>query len=134
MRKSPSPVRASASRKKNDQAHVEQKNWSVVRHTVGYARWETEHEWALLESIYADLRLYINFFQPSLKLIAKERISNRTIKRYDTAKSPYQRILERQDMSLDAKARLIHLDLQLNPAKLRRQIDQKTAQLWKISR
>jgi hypothetical protein len=51
---------------KNDQAHVEQKNWSVVRHTVGYDRLETEQELALLHSIYADLRLYINFFQPVL--------------------------------------------------------------------
>ena len=74
---------------KNDQAHVEQKNWSVVRHTVGYDRWETKQELALVESIYDDLRLYINtstssvhrFFQPSLKLIAKERIGNQTIKR-----------------------------------------------------
>ena len=73
---------------KNDQAHVEQKNWSVVRHTVGYDRWETEQELALLESIYDDLRLYINFFQPSLKLIAKERIDNRSFKRNDPAKTP----------------------------------------------
>jgi hypothetical protein len=71
--------------KKNDQAHVEQKNWSVVRREVGYDRWKTERELALLESIYDDLRLYINFFQPSFKLIAKERIGNQTIKRYDTA-------------------------------------------------
>jgi hypothetical protein len=120
--------------KKNDQAHVEQKNWSVVRHTVGYGRWETEQELALLESIYEDLRLYINFFQPSFKLIAKERIGNRTIKRYDTAKTPYQRVLERKDISLEAKARLMNLYLQLNPAELRRRIDQKTAKLWKISR
>jgi len=120
--------------KKNDQAHVEQKNWSVVRHTVGYDRWETEQELALLESIYDDLRLYINFFQPSFKLIAKERIGNKTIKRYDTAKTPYQRVLERQDISLEAKARLMNLYLQLNPAELRRRIDQKTAKLWKISR
>lgn len=119
---------------KNDQAHVEQKNWSVVRHTVGYDRWETEQELALLESIYDDLRLYINFFQPSLKLIAKERIDNKTRKRYDTAKTPYQRVLERQDISLQAKARLAHLYLQLNPAELRRRIDQKIANLWKISR
>ena len=128
---------------KNDQAHVEHtcpsvrcqgKNWSVVRHTVGYDRWETEQELALLESIYDDLRLYINFFQPSLKLIAKEGIGNKTIKRYDTAKTPYQRVLERQDISLEAKARLAHLYVQLNPAELRRQIDQKIAQLWKISR
>lgn len=119
---------------KNDQAHVEQKNWSVVRHMVGYDRWETEQELAILESIYDDLRLYINFFQPSFKLIAKERIGNRTIKRYDPAKTPYQRVLERKDISLEAKARLMNLYLQLNPAELRRRIDQKTAKLWKISR
>ena len=119
---------------KNDQAHVEQKNWSVVRHTVGYDRWETELELALLESIYDDLRLYINFFQPSFKLIAKERIDNKTRKRYDPAKTPYQRVLERKDISLQAKAQLMNLYVQLNPAELRRRIDQKTAKLWKISR
>jgi len=119
---------------KNDQAHVEQKNWSVVRHTVGYDRWETEQELDLLESVYDDLRLYINCFQPSLKLIAKERIGNKTIKRYDPAKTPYQRVLECKDISLEAKARLVNLYLHLNPAELRRRIDQKTAKLWKISR
>jgi hypothetical protein len=119
---------------KNDQAHVEQKNWSVVRHTVGYDRWETEQELAILESIHADLRLYINFFQPSFKLIAKQRIGNQTIKRYDPAKTPYQRVLERKDISIEAKARLMNLYVQLNPAELRRQIDQKTAKLWKLSR
>jgi hypothetical protein len=120
--------------KKNDQAHVEQKNWSVVRHTVGYDRLETDQELAILESIHADLRLYINLFQPSFKLIAKERIGNRTIRRYDTAKTPYQRVLERKDISAEAKARLMNLYLQLNPAELRRRIDQKTAKLWKLSR
>ena len=120
--------------KKNDQAHVEQKNWSVVRRTVGYDRWETAEELALLESIYDDLRLYINFFQPSFKLLAKERIANRTIKRYDTAKTPYQRILERKDISLQVKASLTNTYVKLNPAELRRRIDAKTATLWKISR
>ena len=120
--------------KKNDQAHVEQKNWSVVRREVGYDRWETEQELVLLESIYDDLRPYVDFFQPSFKLIGKERIDNKTIKRYDTAKTPYQRVLERQDISLPAKARLMNLYVQLNPAELRRRIDQKTAKLWKISR
>lgn len=105
-----------------------------MRHTVGYDRWETEQELALLESIYDDLRLYINFFQPSFKLIAKQRIGNKTLKRYDPAKTPYQRILERKDISVKAKARLMTLYLQLNPAELRRRIDQKTAKLWKISR
>jgi hypothetical protein len=119
---------------KNDQAHVEQKNWSVVRHTVGYDRWETEQELALLESIYDDLRLYINFFQPSLKLMTKERIDKKTYKRYDPAKTPYQRVLERNDISVEAKARLAYLYVQLNPAELRRRMDQKLAKLWKISR
>lgn len=120
--------------KKNDQAHVEQKNWSVVRRTVGYDRWETLSELSLLESIYDDLRLYINFFQPSFKLIAKQRVGNRTIKQYDVPKTPYQRVLERKDISLQAKARLMTVYLQLNPAELRRQIDLKIAKLWKISR
>lgn len=119
---------------KNDQAHVEQKNWSVVRHTVGYDRWETEQEFAILESIHADLRLYINFFQPSFKLIGKERIGNQTLKRYDPAKTPYQRVLERKDISLEAKARLMNLYVHLNPAELRRSIDHKIAKLWKLSR
>jgi hypothetical protein len=119
---------------KNDQAHVEQKNWSVVRHTVGYDRWETQQELALLESVYDDLRLYINFFQPSLKLIAKERIGNKTFKRYDPAKTPYQRVLERKDIALEAKARIMNVYVQLNPAELRRRIDQKIAKLWNISR
>ena len=119
---------------KNDQAHVEQKNWSVVRHTVGYDRWETEQELALLESVYEDLRLYVNFFQPSVKLIAKERIGNQTLKRYDRARTPYQRVLERQDISLETKARLMNLYVQFNPAELRRRMDQKTADLLKVSR
>jgi hypothetical protein len=105
-----------------------------VRHTVGYDRWETDQELAILASIHDDLRLYINFFQPPLKLIAKERIGNQTIKRYDTAKTPYQRVIERQDISLEAKVQLINLSVQLNPSELRRRIDRKTAKLWKISR
>lgn len=66
--------------RKNDQAHVEQKNWSVVRHTVGYDRLETPSELELLHSIYSDLRLYINFFQPVLKLVGKDRIDGKTIR------------------------------------------------------
>lgn len=120
--------------KKNDQAHVEQKNWSVVRHTVGHDRWETATELKLLKSIYDDLRLYINFFQPSFKLLGKERLGNKIRKLYDVPKTPYQRVLDHSDVSTEVKTRLSQLYLQLNPAELRRQIDLKTAKLWKISR
>ena len=120
--------------KKNDQAHVEQKNWSVVRHTVGYDRWETDDEFSLLNSIYQDLRLYINFFQPVLKLTAKERIGDKLIRTYDKVRTPYQRVLERPEIPIHTKAHITNLYLQLNPVALRRSIDDKVARLWKISR
>lgn len=119
---------------KNDQAHVEQKNWSVVRHTVGYDRLPTEEEFAWLQSLYTDLRLSINFFQPVLKLIAKEHIGKQLVRKYDQARTPYQRILERKEIALDRKAHLTHLYVQLNPVALRTSIDQKVARLWKISK
>lgn len=120
--------------KKNDQAHVEQKNWSVVRRLIGYDRLDTQAQCSLLQSIYQDLRLYSNFFQPVLKLLSKERIDKKTIKRYDTAATPYQRVLASTDIPLPAKARLTNLYVQLNPVTLRTTIDQKVDQLWKISR
>ena len=115
---------------KDDQAHVEQKNWSVVRHVVGYDRLESEEQYALLVSIYRDLRLYVNFFQPVLKLIGKERIGNKVIRKYDTARTPYQRVLERDDVPLAKKAHLLNAYLRLNPVELRRRIDQNIARLW----
>lgn len=119
---------------KNDQAHVEQKNWSVVRHTVGYDRLQTSEELALLRAIYADLRLYINFFQPVLKLIGKERIDARTIRTYDQAQTPYRRVLSLESLPVGVKARLTAQYVQLNPVTLRASIDAKVAQLWKIVR
>jgi len=119
---------------KNDQAHVEQKNWSVVRCLVGYDRFETQPQLLLLQSIYQDLRLYFNFFQPVLKLIAKERVDKKIIKHYDTAATPYQRVLASQNIPFEVKARLTNQYVHLNPVQLRTAIDQKVDQLWKISR
>jgi hypothetical protein len=120
--------------RKNDQAHVEQKNWSVVRHTVGYDRLETPSELELLNSIYSDLRLYINFFQPVLKLVGKDRIDGKTIRKYDRAKTPYRRVLNVEDLPFHLKARLSVQYMTLNPVSLRASIDQKVALLWKIVR
>jgi IS30 family transposase len=119
---------------KNDQAHVEQKNWSVVRHTVGYDRLETPQELALLCSIYADLRVYVNFFQPVLKLIAKEQVDGKTIKKYDQAATPYRRVLALEQLPFKTKVRLTNLYISLNPVALRASIDTKVARLWKIIR
>ena len=120
--------------KKNDQAHVEQKNWSVVRRLIGYDRFETQAQFLLLQNIYQDLRLYFNFFQPVLKLIAKNHVDNKVIKRYDTATTPYQRVLASKDIPFNVKARLSNLYVQLDPVLLRISIDQKVDKLWKISR
>jgi hypothetical protein len=119
---------------KNDQAHVEQKNWSVVRRLIGYDRFETEDEYLLLQSIYTDLRLYANFFQPVLKLVSKEHVDKKLIKRYDTAATPYQRVLAAHEIPFETKARLTNLYVQLNPVHLRTTIDEKVAKLWKIPR
>jgi hypothetical protein len=119
---------------KNDQAHVEQKNWSVVRHTIGYDRLEGSEELALLRSIYTDLRLYINFFQPVLKLVAKERIDGKTVRTYDQAKTPYRRVLALDTLPLEVKARLTVQYVLLNPVRLRASIDAKVGKLWKIIR
>ena len=119
---------------KNDQAHVEQKNWSVVRHTVGYDRLETPQELALLSSIYADLRLYVNFFQPVLKLIAKQQVDGKTIKKYDQAATPYRRVLALEQLPIENKVHLTYLYISLNPVALRASIDTKVARLWKIIR
>jgi hypothetical protein len=118
--------------KKNDQSYVEQKNWSVVRHTIGYDRLESDEEFELLTSIYSDLRLYINFFQPVLKLVFKGRVDNKFIKTYDLAKTPYQRIMTRSDIPLSTKAYLADLYVKLNPVELRNSIDRKVANLWNL--
>ena len=119
--------------RKNDQAHVEQKNWSIVRRLIGYDRFETEAECTLLQSIYEDLRLYSNFFQPVLKLVAKDTVDNKIVKRYDTAATPYQRVLASNNIQFEVKARLTNLYVHLNPVILRTTIDQKVGLLWKIS-
>jgi hypothetical protein len=120
--------------KKNDQAYVEQKNWSVVRHTVGYDRLESDAEFELLTSIYADLRLYINFFQPVLKLVFKGRVDGKFIKTYDKASTPYQRIMARKDIPPQTKARFTNLYVRLNPVALRNSIDRKVDKLWELSK
>lgn len=107
---------------KNDGAHIEQKNWSVVRQAVGYHRYDTAAELALLNQIYALVRLHVNFFSPQQKLISKTRIGAKVIKRYDTAQTPYQRVLASPHVTKKIKTTLIRQYRSLNPAQIRRDI------------
>jgi hypothetical protein len=116
--------------RKNDQAHVEQKNWSVVRQFVGYDRYIGTTALRRLEALYQALRLYINFFQPVQKLVAKQRVGAKVRKRYDIARTPYQRVLECEQVSAESKRRLREKYLGLNPAALLRQIETLQADLW----
>jgi hypothetical protein len=120
--------------KKNDQAHVEQKNWSIVRRLIGYDRFETQEELDLLDATYEQLRFYSNFFQPVLKLTSKERVGDKIIRRHDVAATPYQRVLQSEQVSIQVKANLIHLYLQLNPVTLRKDIDTLVGKFWKVIR
>ena len=118
--------------KKNDQAYVEQKNGSVVRNTIGYDRYETEEELQLLQLIYEYLHVYVNFYQPVMKLISKERVDGKTKKVYDLATSPYRRVLASKDVVFAHKASLSNLYVRLNPVTLRKNIDLNVGKLWKI--
>lgn len=112
--------------KKNDNPFVEQKNDSIVRHWVGYKRYDTEEQVKLLNDLYELLRLYTNFFLPVQKLIKKERIGSKVKKIHDKAKTPYQRILEAEEVSERVKNKLTGQYKLLNLVNLKRQLDHLT--------
>ena len=118
--------------KKNDNCFVEQKNWTHVKKYVGYLRYDTLEELEILNSLYRnELRLYKNFFQPVIKLISKERIGGKIHRKYDVAKTPYQRVMESKEVSEQRKQELKKIYDSLNPAELKRAIDRKLDLLYK---
>ena len=119
--------------RKNDSCYIEQKNWSVIRRTVGYGRYDTEEELRVLNQLYSNLRLYVNFFQPVRKLIQKERMGSRIKKRYDIAQTPYHRILSSPHIKDEIKMKLEKLYDKLNPAELKREITRLQNELYRLS-
>lgn len=118
--------------KKNDGCYVEQKNWSVVRRNVGYARFDTPEELACLNGLYALLREHTNFFMPSAKLLSKTRDGAKVTKRYDTPATPYARVLLSEHVTEAAKRRLTQRYAKLNPVKLKRGIVELQRRLYKL--
>jgi len=119
--------------KKNDQAYVEQKNWSIVRQLVGYERYESLSAYEALQALYDVVRLYTNFFQPSLKLVSKERVGSRVKKKYDLARTPYQRVLDAEQVSEEVKVSLRQQYATLNPVALLRHMQRLQAVFWKLA-
>jgi hypothetical protein len=117
--------------KKNDNAHIEQKNFTHVRKIIGYARLDTKEQQDMMNDLYRnELRLYINFFQPSQKLMKKERIGSKVKKIYDKPKTPYQRVMESKDIPEAVKKKLTKQYETLNPFHLKREIDRKIRKLF----
>ena len=119
--------------RKNDNCYVEQKNYSVVRQTVGYQRFDTTAELIVLKQLYATLRLYTNFFQPTMKLKSKERFGSRVQKSYYAPQTPYQRVLACAEVAPADKKKLKRQYQSLNPAALKRELDKYRKELFRLA-
>lgn len=119
--------------KKNDQAHIEQKNWSIVRQQIGYDRYETAASGAL-NAFWQEFRSYTNFFQPVLKLKEKSRVDGKVKKVYDEAQTPYQRVMASPHASQADKEQLSQLFVGLDPVLLKRSLDRRLQVIWEKHR
>ncbi len=118
--------------KKNDNCFVEQKNSTHVRGTFGHLRYDTDKELGIINDLYRnELGLYKNFFQPVMKLKEKIRDKGKIHRKYDVPKTPYQRLIESGQIPEETKKKLQDLYQSLNPAQLKRKIDEKLEKLYK---
>lgn len=118
--------------KKNDNAHVEQKNWSYVRQLLGYDRFDNKKILLVLNDLYAnEWSDYQNYFCPKMKLLTKEKINSKYRKRYDKPKTPYQRLMDCPDISDKIKDQMTKQFENLNPFVLKRKIEHKLKNIFK---
>ncbi len=119
--------------RKNDNAYIEQKNFTHIRKPLGYLRYDTPEELQVIQDLYRnELRLYKNFFQPVMKLVRKERIGGHLKRVYAIPKTPYERLMESNQIAPLVAKELQQLYLSLNPAHLKRQIDRKLSRLFEL--
>ena len=111
--------------RKNDQAHVEQKNWTHVRQLLGYQRLEQPELIPLINDLYRTWGLFHNFFCPTLKLHSKVRQGSKTLRKYSAPQTPFQRLLDSAHLTSQQKDRLRAQYLTLNPLELKDQVEQK---------
>ena len=119
--------------KKNDSAHVEQKNGAVVRQLIGYDRFTSRAAYAQLARVYRLARLHVNFFQPVEKLLTKTRQGARVHRVYDRAQTPYQRLCAAGVLSTEVRRELAALYQSLNPLQLRRALERELDRLWALA-
>ena len=119
--------------KKDDNAHIEQKNWTHVRKHMGYLRYDTPAALTAMNEAYADLRLLQNLFLPSVKLHAKERVGARLRRRYGPAQTALERVQACPQADAAKVAALITLRDRLDPFTLAAQIDQTLQRLYALT-
>lgn len=135
--KRPKPVAFTRSRpyKKNDNAHVEQKNWTHVRNLFGYERLEKFSVVEMMNDLYRkEWGLYQNHFIPTMKLLSKQRTGCKYKKKYETPKTPYERLLESTFVDDATKAKLKAVHESLNPFKLKQEIERKLLDISKVAK
>ncbi len=128
LRQRPKPVHFTRSReyRKNDNAHVEQKNWTKVRQLLGYARYDQPELVERVQQLYRnEWRLLQNFFQPVMKLRNKQRDGGRVRKRYDPARTPAQRLLAWEGLAREKRAWLKQMQRTLDPIALTESVNRQ---------
>jgi hypothetical protein len=130
-RKNPVQFTRSRSYHKEDNCHVEQKNWTHVRQWFGYYRLDNPKALPLMNELYkSEWRLYLNFFLPSFKLLEKKRVASKTIKKYDKPKTPYERVLASPHVPASIKRSLKEQFDTLNPFRLRKAMEKKLEKIF----
>jgi hypothetical protein len=129
------PVQYTRSReyKKNDNAHIEEKNWTHVRQFIGYQRFDKIQTVNMLNELYqSEWRLYLNFFIPSFKLIEKKRDGAKIIKRFSSPLTPFQRLLTSDQIKSSKKKQLTKIFNSLDPFVLENRMKNKIKNILKL--
>jgi hypothetical protein len=120
--------------KKDDNAHIEQKNWTHVRKIFGYARFDSQEAVDIMNNLYRnELRWYQNFFQPSVKLRRKTRVGSRLKRIYSAPQTPFQRLCKYAKADPQKIKYLKSQFADLDPFQLRESIDTKIRRLFQLA-
>jgi hypothetical protein len=120
--------------KKDDNAHIEQKNWTHVRKLLGYVRYDTDGALHAINDLYkGDLRLLQNLFLPSVKLLKKVRVGSKVRRYYDQARTPLDRVIESAGVNATLVERLKELRGQLDPFALSASVDQQIERIYDLA-
>jgi hypothetical protein len=120
--------------KKDDNAHIEQKNWTHVRKLMGWDRYDTREAVDAMNNLYKnELRLFMNLFMPSMKLLRKEHVGSKLKRVYDKPMTPFERVIASKQGDQVKIAELEKLYKTLNPFDLAKTIENKLEAIFKLA-